>query len=99
MKVCIVSIFICLIAGFSGNFEINFLNFFLMSMLCFFIIRLCLGIVERTNVSTDDIGKIICGTVVQECRTSNIAREASITGGLPDTVRYFYDSLEYFCMF
>nr|CAD2122768.1 unnamed protein product [Meloidogyne enterolobii] len=44
------------------------------------------SLVDRTNVPFEDIGHIICGQVVQECRTSNIAREAAITAGFPDSI-------------
>ncbi|CAK5036015.1 unnamed protein product [Meloidogyne enterolobii] len=44
------------------------------------------ALVDRTNVPFEDIGHIICGQVVQECRTSNIAREAAITAGFPDSI-------------
>jgi len=47
------------------------------------------ALVDRTNVPFEDIGHIICGQVVQECRTSNIAREAAITAGFPDSVGFF----------
>jgi acetyl-CoA acyltransferase len=45
-----------------------------------------LGLVERTAVPYEDIGHIVSGTVVQESRTSNIAREAALTAGFPDRV-------------
>uniref|UniRef100_A0A914HDF2 acetyl-CoA C-acyltransferase n=1 Tax=Globodera rostochiensis TaxID=31243 RepID=A0A914HDF2_GLORO len=44
------------------------------------------ALVERTKISFDDIGHIVCGQVVQECKTSNIAREAAITAGFPDSI-------------
>ncbi|KAI6226137.1 Trifunctional enzyme subunit beta, mitochondrial [Aphelenchoides fujianensis] len=45
------------------------------------------NLIERTQVSYDDVGHIVCGTVVQESRTSNIAREAALTAGFPDKAR------------
>ncbi|KAL3072513.1 hypothetical protein niasHS_017487 [Heterodera schachtii] len=44
------------------------------------------ALVERTKIPFDEIGHIICGQVVQECKTSNIAREAAITAGFPDSI-------------
>lgn len=44
------------------------------------------ALVERTNVEFDDIAEIVCGTVVQESRTSNIAREAALTAGFPNRI-------------
>uniref|UniRef100_A0A8R1HKP6 acetyl-CoA C-acyltransferase n=1 Tax=Caenorhabditis japonica TaxID=281687 RepID=A0A8R1HKP6_CAEJA len=44
------------------------------------------GLVERTNVSYDQLNHVICGTVIQEPKTSNIAREAALLAGIPDKV-------------
>lgn len=44
------------------------------------------GVMERTGVSEDHIDHIISGTVVQEPRTSNIAREASLGANLSDKI-------------
>jgi acetyl-CoA acetyltransferase len=43
-------------------------------------------LVDRTKVPFEDVGHIVCGQVVQECKTSNIAREAAITAGFPDSI-------------
>ncbi|VDM45449.1 unnamed protein product [Toxocara canis] len=45
-----------------------------------------LALVDKTKVDLNEVGHIVCGTVVQECRTSNIAREAALTAGFPDKV-------------
>lgn len=45
-----------------------------------------LALLDRTPIPYEDIGHIVCGTVIQECRTSNVAREASLTAGIPNTV-------------
>ncbi|TKR64392.1 hypothetical protein L596_024935 [Steinernema carpocapsae] len=42
-----------------------------------------LALSRRTNVPLSEVEHIICGTVIQECRTSNIAREAALTAGFP----------------
>uniref|UniRef100_A0A1I8A091 acetyl-CoA C-acyltransferase n=2 Tax=Steinernema glaseri TaxID=37863 RepID=A0A1I8A091_9BILA len=42
-----------------------------------------LALVERTKVPLSEVEHVICGTVIQECRTSNIAREAALTAGFP----------------
>lgn len=48
--------------------------------------RCILALVEKTKVDYNDIGHITCGTVIQESKTSNIAREAALTAGFPDSV-------------
>ncbi|VDK70237.1 unnamed protein product [Litomosoides sigmodontis] len=45
-----------------------------------------LALVERTKVSVDEVGHIVCGTVIQEYRTSNVAREAALTAGFSKKV-------------
>ena len=44
------------------------------------------ALVERTQLDVAEVDKIVCGTVVQESRTSNIAREAALTAGFPKRV-------------
>ncbi|KAH7689677.1 Thiolase [Aphelenchoides avenae] len=44
------------------------------------------ALVDKTKVPFSDVGHIVCGTVSQECRTSNIAREAALTAGFPDAI-------------
>mmetsp|Transcript_13434 Transcript_13434/g.15334 ORF Transcript_13434/g.15334 Transcript_13434/m.15334 type:complete len:449 (+) Transcript_13434:94-1440(+) len=44
------------------------------------------GIIDRTAVDRKDIDNVIFGTVVQEVRTSNIAREAALGAGLPNNI-------------
>jgi acetyl-CoA acyltransferase len=41
------------------------------------------GLLTQTALSKDVIDYVICGNVIQEVRTSNIAREAAINAGLP----------------
>lgn len=41
------------------------------------------GLIDRTALSKDVIDYVVCGNVIQEVKTSNIAREASINAGLP----------------
>lgn len=43
-------------------------------------------LMRRTSVPADLIGHIILGTVIQEVRTSNVAREAALGAGLPDHI-------------
>lgn len=45
-----------------------------------------LALVDRTKVNVDEVGHIVCGTVIQECRTSNVAREAALTAGFSNKV-------------
>lgn len=45
-----------------------------------------LELLRRTNVPFDVVGHIVYGTVIQEVKTSNIAREASLGAGFPDSI-------------
>jgi acetyl-CoA acyltransferase len=42
-----------------------------------------IGLVRKTNVPLDAVGHVIFGTVIQEVKTSNIAREAALGAGFP----------------
>eukprot|EP00586_Coscinodiscus_wailesii_P016410 CAMPEP_0172494210 /NCGR_PEP_ID=MMETSP1066-20121228/40704_1 /TAXON_ID=671091 /ORGANISM="Coscinodiscus wailesii, Strain CCMP2513" /LENGTH=451 /DNA_ID=CAMNT_0013264977 /DNA_START=139 /DNA_END=1494 /DNA_ORIENTATION=+ len=44
------------------------------------------GLLTKTALPKDQIDHVICGTVIQEVRTSNIAREAAINAGIPNNV-------------
>ncbi|VDN34994.1 unnamed protein product [Gongylonema pulchrum] len=44
------------------------------------------ALVDRTKVNMDEVGHIVCGTVIQECKTSNVAREAALTAGFSNKV-------------
>jgi acetyl-CoA acyltransferase len=44
------------------------------------------GLLTQTAVRPSDIDYVICGNVIQEVRTSNLAREAAINAGLPQTI-------------
>jgi hypothetical protein len=44
------------------------------------------GLLTKTALNKNDIDYVICGTVIQEVRTSNIAREASLNAGLPNSI-------------
>eukprot|EP00536_Pseudo-nitzschia_multiseries_P007886 jgi/Psemu1/319238/estExt_fgenesh1_pm.C_1900012 len=41
------------------------------------------GLIDQTALSKTDIDYVVCGNVIQEVKTSNIAREAAINAGLP----------------
>ncbi|KAK6044789.1 thiolase protein, partial [Cooperia oncophora] len=43
-------------------------------------------LIARTQIPYKDIDHIICGTVIQECKTSNVAREAALQAGIPDKI-------------
>lgn len=45
-----------------------------------------LGLLNKTAIEKEDIDYVIAGTVIQEVRTSNIAREAAINAGLPNNI-------------
>lgn len=44
------------------------------------------GLLTKTALDKNAVDYIICGTVIQEVRTSNIAREAAINAGLPQNI-------------
>jgi acetyl-CoA acyltransferase len=44
------------------------------------------GLLTQTALPKDAVDYIICGNVIQEVKTSNLAREAGINAGLPVTV-------------
>jgi len=43
-----------------------------------------LSLVKRTNIPKEKIEYIVCGTVIMEVKTSNVAREASLSAGFSD---------------
>ena len=44
------------------------------------------GLLAKTALPPNEVDYVLCGTVVQEPRTSNIAREAAMHAGLPHTI-------------
>ena len=44
------------------------------------------GLLARNNVSADQIDHVIMGTVIQEVKTSNVARESALGAGIPNSV-------------
>ncbi|KHJ87215.1 acetyl-CoA C-acetyltransferase [Oesophagostomum dentatum] len=44
------------------------------------------ALVARTQIPYKDVDHVICGTVIQECKTSNVAREAALEAGFPDKI-------------
>jgi len=44
------------------------------------------GLLTQTALSKSEVDYVICGNVIQEVRTSNIAREAAINVGLPNSI-------------
>lgn len=44
------------------------------------------GLLARNNIDPATIDRVIMGTVIQEVRTSNIARESALGAGIPNTV-------------
>mmetsp|Transcript_18745 Transcript_18745/g.26574 ORF Transcript_18745/g.26574 Transcript_18745/m.26574 type:complete len:463 (-) Transcript_18745:97-1485(-) len=44
------------------------------------------GLLTKTALNKHDIDYVICGNVIQEVKTSNIAREACLNAGIPNTV-------------
>ena len=43
------------------------------------------GLLGKTGISPEAIDHTILGTVIQEVRTANIAREAALAAGIPDS--------------
>lgn len=56
-----------------------------MLILIFFIYYLFIyrSLIRKTGVNKEDIEYIVCGTVIAEPKTCNIAREVVLTAGLP----------------
>ena len=44
------------------------------------------GLLTKTALPPSEVDYVLCGTVVQEPRTSNIAREAAMHAGLPHDI-------------
>nr|XP_033793838.1 trifunctional enzyme subunit beta, mitochondrial isoform X2 [Geotrypetes seraphini]XP_033793839.1 trifunctional enzyme subunit beta, mitochondrial isoform X2 [Geotrypetes seraphini] len=44
------------------------------------------GLLDRTSISTEAVEHIIFGTVIQEVKTSNVAREAALGAGFSDKI-------------
>ena len=44
------------------------------------------GLVKKTNVNLKDVDYLCMGTVIQEVKTANIAREASLAAGFSDRI-------------
>jgi len=49
-----------------------------------FIYFLCRGLLRKTGIPKEEIDYVIYGTVIQEVKTSNIAREAALGAGFSD---------------
>ena len=45
-----------------------------------------LGLLRRTGIDKDIVDYIIAGTVIQEVKTSNVAREAALGAGFSDRI-------------
>ncbi len=44
------------------------------------------GLMARNNISADQLDHVIMGTVIQEVKTSNVARESALGAGIPNIV-------------
>ena len=44
------------------------------------------GLVDKTAIDRKDIDYVISGSVIQEVRTSNLAREAAVNAGFPNDI-------------
>lgn len=44
------------------------------------------GLITKTALDKSDVDYIMAGTVIQEVKTSNIAREAAINAGFPMSI-------------
>lgn len=47
------------------------------------------GLLSRNSVIPENIDRVIMGTVIQEVKTSNVARECALGAGIPDSVPAF----------
>lgn len=47
------------------------------------------GLIARNPVDPKEIDRVIMGTVIQEVKTSNVARESALGAGIPDSVPAF----------
>lgn len=47
------------------------------------------GLLARNNIDPNTIDRVIMGNVIQEVRTSNVARESALGAGIPNTVPAF----------
>lgn len=43
------------------------------------------GLLTKTGLNPKEVGQVIMGTVISNLKTSNVARESAITGGIPNT--------------
>jgi len=44
------------------------------------------GLVKKLNLPAEEVDSVVCGTVIMEVKTSNIAREAALSAGIPEKV-------------
>jgi len=44
------------------------------------------GLLKKLDLPADQIDSVVCGTVIMEVKTSNIAREAALSAGVPQKV-------------
>ena len=44
------------------------------------------GVLEKTQINPNHIDEVLVGNVIQEVKTSNVAREAALGSGIPDNV-------------
>lgn len=51
------------------------------------------GLIARNPIDPKDIDRVIMGTVIQEVKTSNVARESALGAGIPDSVPAFTATL------
>ncbi len=51
------------------------------------------GLLARNDINPASIDRVIMGTVIQEVRTSNIARESALGAGIPNSVPAFTTSM------
>lgn len=47
------------------------------------------GLIARNNIEPETIDRVIMGSVIQEVKTSNVARESALGAGVPNTVPAF----------
>lgn len=55
------------------------------------------GLVGKTGLEKNEVDYIVAGTVIQEVRTSNLAREAAINAGFDPSIGGHTVSMVSFC--
>ncbi|KFD56516.1 hypothetical protein M514_02620 [Trichuris suis] len=73
------------VEGVRSPFLVSFTNY--KHMYTYELLKHALiGLTRRLNLNPANIDYVVAGTVIQEVRTTNVAREAALVAGIPDKV-------------